>query len=115
MNSVTLPAYAKLNLTLDILRKRPDGYHDLRMVMQSIALHDDVTVSLAQGEGIRCHCGAGLPEDENNLAVKAALAFFTQSGVGFKRKKVDVISERVYVKTRAAGYYRRFAARADTL
>ena len=90
MNSVTLPAYAKLNLTLDILRKRPDGYHDLRMVMQSIALHDDVTVSLAQGEGIRCHCGAGLPEDENNLAVKAALAFFAQSGVAPRALEIDI-------------------------
>ena len=90
MNSVTLPAYAKLNLTLDILRKRPDGYHDLRMVMQSIALHDDVTVSLAQGEGIRCHCGAGLPEDENNLAVKAVLAFFAQSGVAQRALEIDI-------------------------
>ena len=51
MKSMTLPAYAKLNLTLDILRKRPDGYHDLRMVMQSIALHDTVTVRTETGDG----------------------------------------------------------------
>lgn len=51
MKSMTLPAYAKLNLTLDILRKRPDGYHDLRMVMQSIALHDTVTVHTETGDG----------------------------------------------------------------
>ena len=46
MTSVMLPAYAKLNLTLDILRKREDGYHDLQMVMQTVDLHDDVTVTL---------------------------------------------------------------------
>lgn len=40
----TEPAWAKLNLTLDILGKRPDGYHDLRMVMQSIDLKDTVTL-----------------------------------------------------------------------
>ena len=39
-----VPAYAKLNLTLDILRKREDGYHDLQMVMQSIDLADTLTV-----------------------------------------------------------------------
>lgn len=80
MTSVTLPAYAKLNLTLDILRKRPDGYHDMQMVMQSVSLHDDVTVTLTEGEEIVCHCG-DIPGDESNLAVKAARAFFERSGV----------------------------------
>ncbi len=91
MDSVMLPAYAKLNLTLDILRKRPDGYHELRMVMQRIALHDDVRVALAPGEGIRCRCGAGLPEDESNLAVRAARAFFAQSGVAPRALEIDVV------------------------
>lgn len=80
MKSVTLFAHAKLNLTLDILRKRPDGYHDLLMVMQSVALHDAVTVKLTDGEGISCHCG-DIPGDESNLAVKAAHAFFDATGV----------------------------------
>lgn len=80
MTAVTLPAYAKLNLTLDILRKRPDGYHDMLMVMQSVELHDDVTLRLTEGEGITCRCGT-IPGDESNLAVKAARAFFTLSGV----------------------------------
>ena len=40
------PAWAKLNLSLDVLGARPDGFHDLRMVMQSVDLHDDVTVTL---------------------------------------------------------------------
>ena len=49
----TEPAWAKLNLTLDILGKRPDGYHDLRMVMQSIDLKDTVTLQEEDAPGIR--------------------------------------------------------------
>ena len=76
MKTQTVPAYAKLNLTLDILGKRPDGYHELRMVMQTVSLHDDVTVTLTDGTGVACRvAGAELPCDERNLAVKAANAF----------------------------------------
>ena len=76
MSSLTVPAYAKLNLTLDILGKRPDGYHELRMVMQTVSLCDDVAVTLCDRGGITCRVtGAELPCDERNLAVKAARAF----------------------------------------
>ena len=76
VRSINIPAYAKLNLTLDILGKRPDGYHEMKMVMQTISLHDDVTVALTDGKGITCRVdGAALPCDERNLAVKAAKAF----------------------------------------
>ena len=82
MRSLTLTACAKLNLTLDILRKRPDGYHDLSMVMQSISLSDEVTLTPEDGDGIRCESNVGeLPTDERNLAVKAALAFFRETGI----------------------------------
>mgnify|MGYP000512560739 CR=1 FL=1 len=76
VRSITVPAYAKLNLTLDILGKRDDGYHEMQMVMQTVSLHDDVTVTLTDGKGIICRVdGAALPCDERNLAVKAARAF----------------------------------------
>lgn len=76
VRSITVPAYAKLNLTLDILGKRPDGYHEMKMVMQTVSLHDDVTVALTDGKGITCRVdGAALPCDERNLAVRAAKAF----------------------------------------
>lgn len=101
MNSVTLPAYAKLNLTLDILRKRPDGYHDLQMVMQSVSLHDDVTVTLTAGEGIACRCG-DIPGDESNLAVKAARAFFAQTGVAPRGLDIDV-TKRIPAQAGMAG------------
>ena len=76
MKTQTVPAYAKLNLTLDILGKRLDGYHELRMVMQTVSLCDDVTVTLTDGTGVACRVAdAELPCDERNLAVKAANAF----------------------------------------
>ncbi|MFR0797658.1 MAG: 4-(cytidine 5'-diphospho)-2-C-methyl-D-erythritol kinase [Oscillospiraceae bacterium] len=76
MKTQTISAYAKLNLTLDILGKRDDGYHELRMVMQTVSLCDDVTVTLTDGTGVACRvAGAELPCDERNLAVKAANAF----------------------------------------
>jgi len=75
VRSISVPAYAKLNLTLDILGKRDDGYHEMKMVMQTISLHDDVTVTLTD-KGIACRvAGAELPCDERNLAVKAAKVF----------------------------------------
>ena len=76
VRSMTVPAYAKLNLTLDILGRRDDGYHEMQMVMQTVSLHDDVTVTLTDGRGITCRvAGMELPCDARNLAVKAARAF----------------------------------------
>ena len=78
----TEPAYAKLNLTLDILSKRPDGYHDLRMVMQSIDLADEVAVSPREEAGCRVTADLPyLPRDGSNIAAKAAARFFETSGV----------------------------------
>ncbi len=74
-------AYAKLNLTLDVLGKREDGYHDLQMVMQSISLHDTVTLTEGEGPGVRAVSNLQyLPTGEHNLAVKAALRFWAALG-----------------------------------
>ncbi len=101
MTSVTLPAYAKLNLTLDILRKREDGYHDLRMVMQSVELHDDVSVTMTQSGEIVCHCG-DIPGDESNLAVKAARAFFARTDIVCGGLAIDV-EKRIPAQAGMAG------------
>lgn len=70
-------ALAKLNLTLDVLGKRPDGYHDLRMVMQTITLADTVTLTENGGEGLRVESSLHyLPAGEKNLAWKAADCFY---------------------------------------
>lgn len=74
-------ARAKLNLTLDVLGRRPDGYHDLRMIMQSVDLCDTLSMEFTEGEGITVETGlCFLPNDERNLAAKAARAFFAHTG-----------------------------------
>lgn len=74
MNNITLSAYAKINLALDVTGKRPNGYHDVRMIMQSINLYDTLTVTkLPYTSDIMLK--TNLPElssPENNLAVRAA-------------------------------------------
>lgn len=72
-----IQAFAKLNLTLDVLGKRPDGYHDLRMVMQSITLCDTLTLTSNQGQGLRVSTDLHfLPTGEKNLAAIAARRFW---------------------------------------
>ncbi len=76
-------ASAKLNLTLDVLQKTPDGYHDLRMVMQSVAFGDDLEVELTDDGSFRIDPGQSyLPADGRNLAVRAARAFLDGTGLG---------------------------------
>ncbi len=70
-------AYAKVNLTLDVLGKRPDGYHDLKSVMQTISIRDDIEIDLDTGKPWVLRCDKeGIPTDERNLAWKAAKVFF---------------------------------------
>ena len=78
-----LSANAKINLTLDILRRREDGYHDLQMVMQSVTLADALTLTPAQGEE---GCAASnlhfLPTGGKNLTQMAAAAYRAAAGAG---------------------------------
>ena len=70
-------AFAKLNLTLDVLGKREDGYHDLKSVMQTISVRDDVEIDIGTGKPWTLECSEeGIPCDERNLAWKAAKVFF---------------------------------------
>lgn len=76
-----LQAFAKLNLTLDVLGRRADGYHDMCMVMQSITLSDTLRLRPGTGDGIQIRTNAGfLPDGEDNLAAKAAHAFWDARG-----------------------------------
>ena len=70
-------AFAKLNLTLDVLGKREDGYHDLKSVMQTISIRDDVEIDIGTGKPWSLQCSLeGIPTDERNLAWKAAKVYF---------------------------------------
>lgn len=66
-------AYAKINLGLDVLRRRPDGYHEVKMIMQTVDICDDLTLEKREEPGIGLQIeGADLPADENNLVYRAA-------------------------------------------
>lgn len=72
MKELHLNAYAKVNLTLDVLGERPDGYHDIESVMHTVELHDAVTLREA-GAGIEVIVKDGaVPNDTRNLVVRAA-------------------------------------------
>ena len=69
MEKIQLKAMGKINLGLDILGKREDGYHDVRMVMQTVYLYDNVTLVQTGRAGIEIRTNLFyLPVDENNLA-----------------------------------------------
>ena len=91
-NTVQLKALAKINLGLDVLGKRENGYHDVRMVMQTIYLYDNVTLTKVEQPGIQVETNLSyLPVDENNIAYKAAKLlmdeFDIQQGVHIKLEK----------------------------
>lgn len=66
-------AFAKLNLTLDVLGKRDDGYHDLQSVMQTVSVRDDIEIDVGTGKPWVLKCtDESIPTDERNLAWKAA-------------------------------------------
>lgn len=70
-------AFAKINLTLDVLSKRSDGYHDLKSVMQTVSIRDDIEIDVDTGKPWALFCDQeNVPTDERNLAWKAAKVFF---------------------------------------
>lgn len=69
-------AFAKLNLTLDVLGKREDGYHNIKSIMQTISIRYDVEIDVGTGEPWTLECSQeGIPTDERNLAWKAAKVY----------------------------------------
>ena len=70
-------AFAKINLTLDVLGKREDGYHDLQSVMQTVSIRDDIEIDIGTGRPWNLLCDKeDIPTDERNLAWRAAKVFF---------------------------------------
>lgn len=82
MDSINIIARAKVNLSLEVKGKREDGYHLLSMVMQSIELHDNITIAINKTGKINIDSNVNfIPKDERNIAYKAALLFNEESGL----------------------------------
>ena len=77
-----LKAYGKINLALDVLGRREDGYHEVRMIMQTVGLHDRIDLYATQEPGIRIETNLFyLPDNEQNLAHKAARLLMEEFGI----------------------------------
>lgn len=101
MKVLEVPAFAKINLSLDIVKKREDGYHDLSMIMQTVMLHDTVLLeAIPRGIRLECKC-SWVPKDGTNIAWKAASLLMEQCGIksGVKIK----IIKRIPVAAGLAG------------
>ena len=82
MNEIEVRAYAKLNLSLDVLGKLPGGYHEMKMVMQTVSLSDNIRITLNGSGTVTARTNFGfLPRDDRNIAVRAAHAFFDAAGM----------------------------------
>lgn len=88
MDQITIRAYGKINLTLDITGKRKDGYHLLEMIMQSVDIYDTVNVKKSESNKITIKCSEGdAPSDDSNIAYKAAELMISRFE---KAKAVDI-------------------------
>lgn len=92
MDKIGLKAYGKINLALDVVRKREDGYHEVRMIMQTVKMYDYIQIKKNSDKEIRVYTNLSfLPTDENNLVYKAAKLlldeFNIEQGVDIKLDK----------------------------
>lgn len=100
MNKLTKYANAKINLTLDVLGKREDGYHDLKMIMAEIPMADTIMLT-KQNEITVCTNMSFLPNNEKNIAFRAAKLFFEETGLA---GGVDIrIDKKIPVSAGLAG------------
>lgn len=93
MKSLSDKAFAKINLSLDIVGKKEDGYHLLRSVMQTVSLYDEITVTFADGDGIEVKCSEpDVPTNEKNTCYKAARFFMAAAQV--EKAKIVISIEK---------------------
>ena len=82
MERITKKAYAKINIGLDVLRRRPDGYHEVRMIMQTVDICDDLVFEKTAQPGITLQTDRKeLPVDGSNLICRAAELLFREKGI----------------------------------
>jgi 4-diphosphocytidyl-2-C-methyl-D-erythritol kinase len=110
LNSLKALCPAKINITLDVIGKREDGYHNVVMVMQAISLFDEVIVTKTNKKNIEIKTNLHyVPTDERNVAFKAAKVFFEKTGLKNEgihikiNKKIPVAAGLAGGSTNAAG------------
>lgn len=92
MEKVTKKAYAKINLGLDVLRRRPDGYHEIKMIMQTVDIHDTLTFSVSTQPGIILNIDSKeLSAGSDNLICRAAERLLEASGI---KQGVEIFLEK---------------------
>ena len=84
MRKMCLQARAKVNLTMAVLRRRPDGYHDVDLLMQSVSLHDELTIE--ESDALVLTIEGNLPVEDNNLVLRAARLLAQDAGIEPKAK-----------------------------
>lgn len=103
MASVMVSAPAKLNLSLDVLGRREDSYHEVKMVMQSVALADELTLTVGAGKGISLSTNLGfLPVNGKNLAAAAAMRLQEEQGLDWGQLTIE-LNKRIPVCAGTAG------------
>lgn len=102
MDTISLKALAKVNLGLDVVKRRDDGYHEVRMVMQTIHLHDRLDIKKTKDSGIRIKSNLSfLPVNEDNLVYKAGMLLMDEFKI---REGVEVtLQKRIPVAAGMAG------------
>ena len=95
MQSIKVKTPAKINLTLEILNKRSDGFHNLQSIMQAVSLFDFITINIDDSDKNKISISGNskeIPYDSKNIAYKAAEMFFEKTGID--GKNVDIYIEK---------------------
>ena len=101
---VKVKAYAKINIMLDIVNRRNDGYHDLFMIMQSVGVYDTVTVTENKSKSISITCNIDdIPLNNKNIAWKAAETFFEATKKKNKGINIDIVKRIPHAAGLAGG------------
>ncbi len=96
-------AFAKINLTLDVLGKREDHYHDIKSIMQTISIRDDVEIDVDTDKPWVLRCDKeGIPLDRSNLAWRAAEVFYEQTGLKTTGLEIRIV-KRIPVEAGLGG------------
>ena len=92
MNSITVNCPAKINLTLEIVNKREDGFHNIKSIMQTISLYDTLIIKVGEGDGEILLSGnsSEIPYNEKNLVYRAAELFYRETGINNVRTEIYI-------------------------